>query len=211
MKRKEIKNYPDYFVSKDWEIASLKSGDRKIMRQTMSDKWYYKVWLYKNWKQYKVRVHRIIAITFISNPNWYPHINHKDFNRTNNKISNLEWCTRDQNYTHSKKKMIRNHKKAMKKLWGDDAFREKMSKITTERINKYRNDETKKKHSLFMKNKKRKTKQVAQHDLQHNHIKTYKSAKEAAKENGIWYYAWIQQACKNKRQHRGYFWSYVNP
>jgi hypothetical protein len=38
-------------------------------------------------------VHRVVAITLLPNPNNLPEVNHKDNNRTNNKVSNLEWCT----------------------------------------------------------------------------------------------------------------------
>lgn len=46
-------------------------------------------------KNYKV--HRLIALTFIPNPNNYPQINHKDEDRTNNRVNNLEWCTNEYN------------------------------------------------------------------------------------------------------------------
>lgn len=48
-----------------------------------------------------VRIHRIIASAFIPNYNNYPCINHKDGDKTNNNISNLEWCTHSQNTQHA--------------------------------------------------------------------------------------------------------------
>lgn len=38
------------------------------------------------------RVHRLVAMAFIPNPNWFPCINHKDENKLNNTVANLEWC-----------------------------------------------------------------------------------------------------------------------
>lgn len=46
-------------------------------------------------------VHRLIAIAFIPNPEHLPEINHIDCNKTNNELSNLEWCTRQQNAKHA--------------------------------------------------------------------------------------------------------------
>lgn len=47
------------------------------------------------------RVHRIIATIFVPNPNNYDTVNHKDGNKLNNKVENLEWCTRSQNVLHA--------------------------------------------------------------------------------------------------------------
>ena len=45
-------------------------------------------------------VHRIVAETFISNPNGYPQVNHKDENKLNNCVDNLEWCTASYNNSY---------------------------------------------------------------------------------------------------------------
>lgn len=53
----------------------------------------------KNRKLFKV--HKAVAETFIPNPDNLPEINHKDGNKQNNDISNLEWCSRSQNTKHA--------------------------------------------------------------------------------------------------------------
>ena len=48
-------------------------------------------------------VHRLVGITFIPNPDNKPEINHKDFNKENNSVENLEWVTHRENMQHYKK------------------------------------------------------------------------------------------------------------
>lgn len=56
--------------------------------------------LKKNGKRRTFRVHRLIAMAFIPNPDNLPEINHKDSNPLNNAISNLEWCTHKYNHDY---------------------------------------------------------------------------------------------------------------
>jgi len=65
------------------------------------------------------RVHRLVAKHFIPNPNNYPCINHKDGDKTNNKVENLEWCTFKHNLLHARETGLN------PVLWGED--REKSS------------------------------------------------------------------------------------
>lgn len=72
---------------------------------------YYEVALSKNGKKRFLKVHRLIAITFIPNLNKLPSINHKDENKLNNCIDNLEWCTikYNCNYGTRNKKIYKNN------------------------------------------------------------------------------------------------------
>lgn len=51
----------------------------------------------KNGKRKRFLLHRLVAETFIENPNNYPIINHIDENKQNNNVNNLEWCTQKHN------------------------------------------------------------------------------------------------------------------
>lgn len=61
---------------------------------------YKRVTLWKNSVAKYKHVHRLVAEAFISNTNNYPCINHKDENKTNNNVSNLEWCSYSYNNTY---------------------------------------------------------------------------------------------------------------
>jgi hypothetical protein len=47
------------------------------------------------------KVHRLLALAFIENPNNYPQVNHKDGNKRNNSLTNFEWCNNKQNAEHA--------------------------------------------------------------------------------------------------------------
>lgn len=90
-----IKEFPMYEISTFGRVKSLYTN--KILKPYKSSKsakgHYMQVSLHKNHKKYKANIHKLIANTFIPNPNNYPIINHKDENPSNNYIDNLEWCT----------------------------------------------------------------------------------------------------------------------
>lgn len=67
--------------------------------------------LYSGEHRKGVSVHRLVALTFIPNPNNYPSVNHKDEDRTNNNVANLEWCTAkyNTNYGNARAKMSQTH------------------------------------------------------------------------------------------------------
>lgn len=69
---------------------------------------YYQTVLYKNKSCKSYYIHRLVAETFISNPDNLPFVNHKDENKQNNCVDNLEWCTQKYNinYGTSLKKRI---------------------------------------------------------------------------------------------------------
>lgn len=73
----------------------------KILKKYLGVMGYYRIALCKCNTQKSIRIHRIVAQTFIPNPNNKPHINHKDGNKLNNYVDNLEWVTPLENVKHA--------------------------------------------------------------------------------------------------------------
>lgn len=73
---------------------------------------YLKVGLTKNSETKRFYVHRLVAQHFIKNPQNLPQVNHKDGNKFNNNVSNLEWCTKSQNQEHAVKNSLMQHGEA---------------------------------------------------------------------------------------------------
>lgn len=96
---KPIKNYEDYLVNENGDVFSKKNN--KLLKPRESKNGYLKITLYKNGKCKTFSIHRLVALAHLNNPNNYPVINHKDGNKLNNNISNLEWCTVSQNIKHA--------------------------------------------------------------------------------------------------------------
>lgn len=72
----------------------------RILKQDTSNCGYFRVLLSNGKTKKKVAVHRLVAENFINNPNNLPFVNHKDENKQNNCVDNLEWCTRSYNVNY---------------------------------------------------------------------------------------------------------------
>lgn len=97
---KPIKGWEDkYLIYSDGRVFSLRRG--KFLTPRLSMDGYERVCLCDDAKRYEYRVHRLVAENFIDNPDNLPQVNHKDFNRRNNELQNLEWCTNYDNVHYS--------------------------------------------------------------------------------------------------------------
>lgn len=97
---KIIKEFPEYMVSPIGEIMSTKNGKKKILANRMCGD-YISVCLYKNKKRHNKYVHRLVAETFLLKSEDKTQINHKDGDKLNNNIENLEWCNGSENIKHA--------------------------------------------------------------------------------------------------------------
>lgn len=92
-----------YRISSNGAVVCYSKMGRKekILTAYLSDNGYRKVALCKNGDSKHVRLHRIIAIAFIPNPNNHKFINHINGIKTDNRIENLEWVTASENMKHA--------------------------------------------------------------------------------------------------------------
>lgn len=93
-----------YQISNLGRVKSL-IGHEKILKPELRTG-YYSVNLCKNGTYKHIRIHRLVAETFLPNPDGLPMINHKDENRLNNNITNLEWCDNKYNSNYSNSKAV---------------------------------------------------------------------------------------------------------
>lgn len=98
-----IKDFPDYAISNLGNVRNLETS--RILKPGI-DKGYLRIGLYKNGEQKWFYIHRLVAEAFLPNPDNYPQVNHKDENKLNNCLENLEWCSAQYNIDYSVSKQI---------------------------------------------------------------------------------------------------------
>ncbi len=129
-----------YQVSSLGNVKSLKSWSRgkwwiKILTPLRS-KGYLTIKISQNNKSKKYLIHRLVCITFLSNVENKKEVNHINWIKDDNRLENLEWCTRSENIKHNYKELwfisafhINNPKPSLWKFWKDN--------ILSKRVNQY--------------------------------------------------------------------------
>ena len=109
IKMKEIENYEGlYAITKDGKVYSYKR--KKFLKPGLVGG-YHRVNLCKEGKKKNYYIHRLVAEAFIPNPKGLPQVNHKDEDKSNNCVENLEWCDAKYNMNYGTR-----NERAAKKL-----------------------------------------------------------------------------------------------
>lgn len=189
---KDIKGYEGlYQVSNIGNVKSLNrvlkridnkkcSIREKILKPNLEKKGYQSVKLcyLKNSKMFKV--HRLVAEAFIPNIENKPQINHKNLNKQDNKITNLEWCTAKENIIHAAKRGLLSRKP------------------------------TKKQIEIFTKMAKNNVINVCQYDLNGNFIKRWNSIRDVERALKINNANITSVCKNKRKNAGGFIWKYSN-
>lgn len=124
---KTIPGFQDYEASTTGFIRNKYT--QKIIKHNVNGG-YCQIILYDNKKRFPRKVHRLIAETFIENPEDKQSVNHKDKNRENNCVDNLEWMTINENNNHKVKDNFKRKPSVFRPIW-------KCDKDTKERLQRY--------------------------------------------------------------------------
>ena len=171
-----------YEVSNLWNIKSLPKYyyKERILAKNIS-KWYSYIKFRKINKTYSFSIHRLVAQAFIPNPENKKEVNHINWIKDDNRIENLEWCTRSENLKHR-----------FKELWQKSNFLKYNKWLWKKWIEHYA------------------SKQVLQYSISWEFIKEFWSQKEAERETWI-FATNISSCCKWKYNKTWWFiWRYKN-
>lgn len=98
-------------------LGRIQNSKGKILSPYKNKFGYLNIDLFVNGKKWKCKVHRLVATAFIPNPDSLPMVNHKDEDKANNNITNLEWCDNSYNLSYGSRaeKMFKSRKERNRK------------------------------------------------------------------------------------------------
>ena len=106
---KQIEEFDGYFVSETGQVKHVENGIERELSPCVHSKGYLRVNISVNGVNHTRRIHRLVASAFIPNPENKPQVNHKNGNKQDNSVENLEWVTGSENILHAYRSLsIRN-------------------------------------------------------------------------------------------------------
>ena len=199
---RDIKGYEGYYQISNWgRVKSLKRTvwdsrgcyrkvAERILKAGDNGHGYLFVELCKDGKDKAYRINRLVAQAFLPNPDNLPEVNHKDEDKTNNKVENLEWCSKLYNINYGTGRK-RSAEKRAKKAGKKTAEKLRGRKQTEEHI-------------------KKRSKPVFSVDKKSGLIMWWQSATEASRQLGI-SQGNICECCSGKRKSAGgHIWFYAD-
>lgn len=105
----------DRYVKCDYERYRLHKG--KVLSPAKDKDGYLVVSLHFNGKKNTIKVHRMVAEAFIPNPDNLPQVNHRDEDKTNNRVENLEFCTAKYNLSYGTRNIRERDTKIKNGYW----------------------------------------------------------------------------------------------
>lgn len=152
-----IEGYENYAISNYGNVKNIKTN-YQLKTRVNSYTGYVQIGVRKDGKAKTFNVHRLVALAFIQNPTNLPEVNHRDEDKTNNQVSNLEWCDREYNANYG----TRNERVRKSKQENPRQYTEEERKAISERTSgeKHWNyggkwdEETKRKNMLSQKSRK---------------------------------------------------------
>ena len=201
MQWKEIKGFEGlYETTENGIVRNIKTN--RIVKPRLTTWGYLQYGLMKNHKRIWIAAQRVVALTFIPNPENKPEVNHIDGNKQNNNVNNLEWSTRSENVKHAFKIGLIKTSDAFKYNWiGKNHSEESKQKISDARKGCKLSDECKRK--------------ISQNNKQNKKIQCietgeiFKSAAEAGRKYKLSRTTIAHAATGYIKTAAGYHWKYL--
>ena len=120
----ELPQYRGYLISREGQVCT-KKFNRLRKPHVHKSTGYTCLSIQNNGKTVSVRIHKFVALAYLPNPNNYTSINHKDRNKNNNHVDNLEWCS----HSHNMYEVVRTGRKGVMKVIQQDLITGKVLNV----------------------------------------------------------------------------------